>query len=229
MKEKFCPSCGEETQRLFDGLCEECFREREKLAELPETLDITQCSICKKFKIDGKWRRVELEEAVRKAVQKEAKFKEGLAGREIEIEDLSTQRPEVKIIVKGEMDGLEISEEEVIEIKLEKECCKACSRRTSGYYQAKLQIRGKEEKVSEAIQTVKRVLDESRGKNDFVSGVEETENGLDLFLGSSSLARKILREISKEYETERKSTKTLHGRKEGEDVYRSTYLLRILD
>lgn len=172
---------------------------------------------------------MEPEEAVKSSIKRKAKFREGLDGGEIEINDLSADMSEARITLSGEMGGLEISEDRTIKIKLNKESCKTCSRRTSGYYQAKLQIRGGKEKVEEALEIVKRVLDESRGKNDFVSDVKETENGLDLFLGSNSLARKISREVSKEYETERKSTKTLYGKKEGKEVYRSTYLLRILD
>ena len=55
MKE-FCPRCGKETGPFVRGFCFECMREKVKLVEIPENIEIEHCKHCKRIRIEGKWK-----------------------------------------------------------------------------------------------------------------------------------------------------------------------------
>jgi nonsense-mediated mRNA decay protein 3 len=118
--------------------------------------------------------------------------------------------------------------------KIERECstrinlvntqCPECSRRSAGYYEAVIQVRRSspatpQEKLARAAEKLRRKLE----KTSFVSRVEEKKEGIDLYVGSAPAARSALEELSKGFE----ASKTLAGRKQGREVYRTTFCVRI--
>jgi nonsense-mediated mRNA decay protein 3 len=131
--------------------------------------------------------------------------------------------------LSGELKNQKLKTREEVDIKFSDQLCDSCSKINSGYFEAKLQIRGPGDKLDEALNISRRIIEKSGGDKEFASDVERVKNGFDIFIGSNSLAKKMARKIASEFDTERKDSKTLHGEKDGQRIYRSTYLVRILD
>ncbi len=50
---RFCPACGSEKGPFIQGLCRECFLQKQKLVEVPEKIEVTHCPVCNKIKLKG--------------------------------------------------------------------------------------------------------------------------------------------------------------------------------
>lgn len=224
MKEKFCPRCGKETEELVDSLCRNCFKEKKDWVKIPDKLTVTVCQSCARKESRG-WEDIPFEEAVRKKLEQKVTSEGKIEKIYIETED---GLEEVGVEVRGVFKGVEMSEEKNVEVEVEEELCEGCKKIKTGYFEAKVQIRLEDDKGEQILDECEKILKE-RGKDEvMVSGLEETENGFDIFMASNSAAKYLAKRLSEKHEVERKNTKTLQGLKDGNKVYRSTYLVRIL-
>ena len=223
MKEKFCPRCGEETEDLFGGLCESCFRETSEPVDIPERIQLKVCEACGRVKTGNNWEEIPLEEAAKKSIEKEMNSKDEIKILEVFLGD----GEELRIKIKGESKGVEFEEESRASLDVKEKRCEACRKMESGRFEAVLQIRGEEDKVEEALDHCGKLLTKVGDKEGVVSDLEERKNGIDLFLASGNTAKKLAKELGKKFPAERKDSKTLEGLDEGKKVYTSTYLVRI--
>ena len=115
--------------------------------------------------------------------------------------------------------------EGVVEIKYQ--VCQTCSRHAGGYYEAILQIRTKQKSVLDA--AVEKVFkDIDSAPSEFFS----TENGpvkggFDFQLSSTERARSLARELMIQFGGHVNETNTLVGRKDGRDLLRHTFGVRL--
>lgn len=100
---------------------------------------------------------------------------------------------------------------------MKKSICEDCSRETSGYYEAIVQIRG-----SRARKFSEKILKELKRKT-FVSKYIEAREGIDMHVGS----KKAVAEVMGELNLKPKISDKLYGVKDGRRVYRRTYCMRV--
>ncbi len=121
------------------------------------------------------------------------------------------------------------------EVRIIREACDMCSRISGGYFEAIVQIRAtdrnpedNEKKRCEEI--ADDVLKRMRLKGDrmaFISNTSEVKEGIDLYIGSANAARHICKEVNSQLGGRFSESETLQGRKDGKDMYRVTFSLRL--
>ncbi len=199
---KFCPKCGKSVDKLYEGLCKDCYRE-EILAKLPKQIEL---KICEKCGMIIKGNDTVLAKPYFKKLAKKLDAK------------LISYNDELVL----EKEELEVS----IPIKKIYKLCHYCSLQKQGYYNAKLQIRFKAnyEKIVKYIEK-KAWQARKRDKFAFITKVEYLPNGVDIFIGSKAFAHKIAVGLKRKYNAKMKITKKLITVKLGKRLYRDTIAL----
>ncbi|MEM5853210.1 MAG: NMD3-related protein [Candidatus Aenigmatarchaeota archaeon] len=223
MREKFCPKCGKKTEKFFENLCEECFLSKISFSKIfPEKIIIKQCGGCGKFFIE-KLSSTSLEGLIDSFLQRFLK-KEGIISIKYSLEE---NRIDLRIISRTE--GLKKEEEKKIDLKFKKIVCQYCWMKSSGYFQAVIQVRAPidlleevEEDVEKQIKTLKEFDDLA-----FISKMERRKNGFDFFLGSKNSANRIARYLKEKYGGKMKITRKFVGYSKGKKIYRDTILISI--
>ena len=231
-----CINCGK-NEAMERGLCAVCITESIKITP-PGTYEITVCPKCESVMVGKRW----VEENGQSLYEKKllesisTSDKNGfidLSQSHIKIHDykgiaalhISVRRP-----------GLDNIEQDFeIPYKVRKISCPSCNKATGSYYEGKIQIRGYKdenspllEKITEFI--VRRMDLYSKKSNDsFISSIEKLREGYDIYLGKKNDCDRICKDISRDYFSNLNVSKTLAGMKEGHEIYRYTYSMRVLD
>ncbi|MCD6474351.1 MAG: hypothetical protein J7K47_05560 [Thermoplasmata archaeon] len=213
-----CVECGKETEKLYNGLCIDCYLKKKRFFDIPSQVLIKVCRNCGAYSIDGEWKHERLENIIEEYFRKNIRH-EIDCKLEIDFENRIAR-------CTGYFEGRKIIEERKFEIRFKKRLCEKCSLKKGGYFEAILQIRKKDlskklEKEMEEVIT-KRVEE----GNSFIMKKERVEEGLNYYIGSKKVAHSIARELKNFYKAEYKSSSSLVGMKDGVEVYRDTYLVR---
>ena len=231
----FCVKCGADGE-TFKGRCMHCFLEGRQLLLLPPFVDLDRCTGCDEFYVDKKWRTTSAENAAEEAAINALK---AIAEARIEAVGAQTIRQDdknfmVKMDADLEIDGHHVSAEAETVVRLKNTVCHRCSRQLGNYYEAILQLRGSNKDMDKGVRDamMNRVLDkvEAAAVNNrqmFISKVQEMHGGLDFYMSSMSLSKGIARDLSHEFGAEVKESSTLVGKKDGDDMYRLTHLVRL--
>lgn len=219
----FCVECGKETEETFDGLCIECYVKGKKFFDIPSVIDVTVCRNCGAYKIESGWAHGELDELIRT-------FLEG----HIRHEDIKNFRVAVgedgMVTCTGEFHGFPIHEEGLAEVKIKNSICETCSRMKGGYFEAVLQIRKQGGRMSE--RELKLSDDvvykkSSEYPEGYVSKRDIIHGGVDYYIGDKKMAASAARILSDMFRGESNVSTSLVGMKDGREVYRNTYIVRI--
>ena len=233
-----CPECGRETTEFHNNRCRECFLRSLTLIECPPVIKIRICPVCGAYFTAGKWieapdtRSILLSEISRSvrvhpdATDVELDFSE---------EEIDQSRYSAHIYVNAVVSDLNISATADTEIRIKRETCDSCSRIAGGYYAGILQLRADhrritEEEIERCIQLADHRLNKLTSKGDrlaFVSKIEELKEGVDLYVGSISACKQVGSAIIKELGGTSVISSSLVGKKDGEDLYRITYAVRL--
>lgn len=224
MKNKFCPRCGKETSELVEGLCEECFQKKSEIFVVPKKLEMNVCKHCGRYKEGGSWKEGKLDNVLQNLAKDSLTTERNLASKKIEIK----KGTDYKIEITGTDKETGLEEKKKIEVDINYGTCDICAKISSGYFTTTLQIRGPEEKLERALEICEKTFDRKGNPEDFISDVRDVKNGYDLYMSSNSLARKMVSRLRNKFKIEKKSSKTLYGERDGQRIYRSTYLARIL-
>ncbi|MEM5829308.1 MAG: NMD3-related protein [Candidatus Aenigmatarchaeota archaeon] len=223
MREKFCPKCGKKTEKLYEGLCEVCFLSKFSfLGKLSERLEVKECVSCGRFFFRS-YSSSNIEELIEGFFQQ--------LFREEELNSLFYRIADGKIYLTLNLktNDLEKSEEKVIDLKIKKITCQACFMKSSGYFQAVLQVRAPKdllEKIKDEIESQINYLNQY-DRLAFISSLKETKNGFDVFIGSKNSAHQIARILKSKFMAKVKITRKIGGRVRGKKVYRDTILISI--
>jgi len=217
-----CPKCGEEV----DGLCLNCTNLNE-LVWLDDFI-ITTCPRCGSFKVEGKWRVLDLEEVVDFLISKLMRIHP-----ELQVKEIIVEYEPFTIRVLGKISNTDVEVVKHPNLKIIKETCIRCSREAGGYYESILQLRAdgralEKDEVERANEIIEEVLlAEKNNQKAFVTKVVERREGIDYFFGGRDVGRKVSRKLINEFGGEIKESKTISGRMDGRDLYRFTYLVRL--
>jgi len=205
---KFCFVCGKKTEKLIEGYCEDCYNKNFNLIEVPKELCIFQCSKCKKIRQKNAWVDTEMEDLIKNSVK--------ILGNNVKIEVNKD-----KIFSTGFLKTSKKAKEEIheVNVKIIKALCPVCSKRSGGYYESIIQLRGD---ISEEILNF---IDKEIKEKTFYRA-ERVKGGLNLYIGNKNIANQIADKLKRAYKLEVKKSFKLHTKKEGRDIYKSTFLIK---
>lgn len=231
--EAFCPKCGTETEGLGPrGLCENCYTEEHELVAVPDALDVAVCPSCGRAKIGPQWVEVEGEQDLLYEVLSHAIDGEHVvAVSYTENEDPTKEHTyDVTMVVERRVEGVAVQQEVDTRLTVEQEQCEVCGKFHGGYYTYKLQIRGEvtEDAVNAVMDRAAAMTNENR--EHFISDVEESEHGVDVFVSTRRMAEELLKVLEQDYAVEKKRSRELVGQNsEGQEVYRTVIAAHIQD
>ena len=234
-----CPVCGQPSDFQIEGKCKDCFLQSIILASIPHVVHTVICPMCGAFKKSGSWveSNDEIEEIINNTINKELKILPGSEDIQVSIEFTNTNPSiyQAQIKVTGNIKGVKAHAELNSEIRLIKQTCDTCSRLSGGYYESIIQIRAEgrfpdEDEVEKVLELVYEVVERQKQKGDrlaFISKEEKLHEGTDVYIGSNSTARQICRIAGERFGCKYSESPTLSGKKDGKDIYRITYSLRL--
>lgn len=224
-----CLKCGAEPP-LISQICHKCVRETVVITRLPEVLRMVDCKSCYSLKIPGTWLEFDsVESAVGHFFESSIIWHDNLSQQktDLRLKQLDPSKYLVKAKTTANYCGLVLESglEQVVEIKYQ--VCQTCSRHAGGYYESILQIRTKQKAVLDAaVEKVFNDIDSSPAE------VFSTENGpvkggFDFQLSSTERARALARELMIKFGGHVNETNSLVGRKDGRDLLRHTFGVRL--
>ncbi len=231
-----CINCGT-NEAVEHGLCSACITSSIKI-NTPGVYEITVCPKCESVQVGKRWMERDGHALFEKKLLNSISSNDETA--KIHIEDSSIRINAYKgtatLFISVERPNIpDIHREIEIPYKVRKVSCPSCNKATGSYYEAKVQIRGFKDVDSKILENVtnyilNRMETLSKKSGDsFVSSVERLTEGYDIYLGKKNDSDKVCREISRDYFSSLNVSKTLAGMKEGHEIYRYTYSMRILD
>ncbi|MFW5912306.1 MAG: NMD3-related protein [Candidatus Hadarchaeota archaeon] len=257
---KFCYECGalmEEKGPFIDGLCSDCFLKENALLKTPEDVALKICNTCGAYYMKNSVFDIERDpqaeylEAAKEIVSSKievlqrneagtryVKFEDSEnadVAFQAEYESADTIRVDLEARVRlTENQKDPLIERREVPVKIKKTTCQVCSKRSHGYYEALLQIRGEdelsEERLGEILERLRIEFLEMRDRKreDYVSQVKRKHGGLNLYTSNSKLAKDMGRFLKKEYGAKTDHSAELVGQTEdGKDKYRVTVVARI--
>lgn len=231
-----CPRCGEEREDFVGKVCVDCFMEREELVEVDGDLSIDVCVSCGAVKV-GSWRDIGLYHALDQLMEERVRIDEEFENTvgSVEVEEELPDRVEATLSVTGTLGGRKVVVNEPVSIQVLRGVCSRCSRASGGYYEAIIQIRAEDRELVEAevdgaLDAAEEMLRSTRGaggETTFVSRLEKVDGGVDLYLGDSAMARELANRLKDRFGGEVSDSASLVGERDGHEVYRVTYLVRL--
>jgi NMD protein affecting ribosome stability and mRNA decay len=217
--------------------------------DLPAEVEVTVCEGCGAYRLHNRWEltvgdpvSTAIEKTVRESVRvvnitesgKQLLRPSDAEGIRISIEP-NLKDSSAKIKAFGKVHPLQAqakSEEAYVRIKLKTEVCRACSLKRAKHHEAILQVRGKisKEALSKLMVTLNDLAEEAGAKDpsDFIADVKRQKEGLDYYVSSLSLARKMASLLKVEFgATISESAKLVGQTRNGRKKYRVSMLARL--
>ncbi len=211
---KVCPSCGrsEPLVEFVGAFCTECDAARHSI-QPPDNLELTLCPSCRRVRIP-EWSEI-TDAALAAWLARKLKV-----GAEKPSGKFVWGKKEVEADLRFEQwsAGRPVERRVRVTIPLNKILCIDCARRSGGYYEAILQFRGERTTAERWLKRAANIINQVS----FIPKVEEKKEGWDLYVGERKAALKALQALDQHFTVSRK----LVGRKDGRNLYRSTYCVR---
>ncbi|MBN1390776.1 MAG: 60S ribosomal export protein NMD3 [Candidatus Thermoplasmatota archaeon] len=231
-----CLKCGQREQ-FADNLCEECFRASVQPISLPPVIHGNVCRTCFRLQKGRSW--LEIEASIEDAAVHLAKLNIGISGDaqnprvelSVDLQDSSVFRISGK--ASSVFKGVIVEQTLSTEVRFHLQSCPFCSRQRGNYFEAVIQLRGldtlTERQIDELLQRIRDEVYSTSLKDPrtFISNEVKVRGGHDLYMGENSHARQLAQKLHDEYGGEFKWSSSLYGNKDGRDIYRHTYLVRL--
>jgi nonsense-mediated mRNA decay protein 3 len=193
------------------------------LYDAPALLDVEQCQKCRKARLSGEWRPFSNEE-IKKWLSLKIKtpFKVKSAGVRLQ-ESLSEEGKrnyDAYLDVEFNAEGITVKRIIPVRLRISQTQCRECSLRSGGYFEAVIQLRGDRDKIEKLANRLSHRIEREEG---FVSKTEEKKEGLDLYISNKQAAHKAINWMKLSFN----SSRTLAGMREGKELYRTTYCIRL--
>jgi nonsense-mediated mRNA decay protein 3 len=237
VKTRFCPKCGKPYEGL--GICADCYLAQRKLFKVPNLIEIKICPKCNAVYRMGKWKQASSSEAIEEAVKGELEIDSEVKNPKIEIypEKIDSYTWKANVKISADLKNKRVSEQMSIKVRVKRDVCERCSRVAGKYYSAIIQIRGDRRIPSkEELARAKKIaldaiekLQQSGNELAFISDEKEFEEGLDLYIGTIAAGKQISKAIAEQMGGRLSQSPKLVGRKEGREVYRVTYSIRLAE
>jgi len=211
-------------------MCHACFAAAYSPAELPQAVQFICCRHCSAREVPGGWELHDSSvDAAEAALRGAPSWTNGLMGNQLEFElrKLDPHRFRASGSASGTLDGVALEQQFERDILLEFRACTSCSRQAGGYYEATLQLRTPRQVVLKAaVARVHAALEE--GAPEFFATEDgPVRGGHDFQLSSTDRARALSRALLLALGGEVKESSSLVGRREGRDLLRHTFGVRL--
>jgi nonsense-mediated mRNA decay protein 3 len=229
---KFCPQCGKETEEFFDSVCEECFRRGITLLG-PETrtVSLSVCAHCGEYFKGPEPTSIEevALDTVRRAIRKKYGHRSTISIAGVTTELSADERSaQVHLVVRARVQGVVSEEEGVVLVHLNRMTCDRCSRIAGGYYAGIVQVRAAGRlPTNEELEDARAIAYSALVEGDFITKEVPLKEGLDLFVSSIEFGRRIAQRIVKQLGGHFTESWKLFGRKDGRNVYRVAFAVRL--
>ncbi len=110
-----------------------------------------------------------------------------------------------------------------IDLTFENTQCPDCSRKFGGYYEAILQLRG--EFPEDILDFIDKVVSKHSDRTGAYFRIEKIKEGINLYIGSKSIANKLAK-ILKDMKFEIKKSYKLVTKRDGKEIYRTVIVAR---
>jgi nonsense-mediated mRNA decay protein 3 len=232
----FCVECGRETEIFKEGLCKECYLKTHQFTEGTEFIDIPVCVHCGVFKYKNTWMQENLEKVLVRYIKNSFKISNQL--KKIKIEPQCSEEKErinCQVSITGFIDDQKIVEKHQVFVRLKQNVCNVCSKQFGGYHEAIIQVRAEDRDLTEneldrIVLFVFKMVENMQEKGQrgvFLADYGEEHGGFDFFLSNKQAAYNITKKLQEEYGGNIKKSSKNIGMKEGKQIYRNTFLLRL--
>ena len=226
MKKFFCPKCGNETDNLYESLCESCYSSKFKKNIFRKKMNVSICNCGSVGHIENWKKDRSLEDFIDMLIKNDLKsqYMKKFSGFELSLEKEKYEEMFiVEAIVKKE--NIVIAKH-IYRIHIRHRSCPECSSFKKGYYEAVLQLRGKKETLDLFYKIVEETMNSYTGDNSFAKIVAQKDNAIDMHLGTKNILNKLKKRISSKFNVEFKTTFAQYKIKDGKEIHRTTLLVR---
>lgn len=240
MKGAFCPRCGKTGEKLFNGLCRSCFIKDFSLISLPDEIHLTICTQCGSIQRKGRWydSNLTVEDQASETVLENVKVTESVSNIQImpEIRNIRGSTIEFIVQVTGQVMDETVTQQYMVNVKVDKNVCSECSKYASGYYEAVIQLRAEDRTLNlDEIKTADDILKNRierlslDNRMAYISQKVEIKEGVDYYIGSYKVARKLTESLKNELGGVINESPRLmgHDKHAGKDLFRIWILLRL--
>jgi nonsense-mediated mRNA decay protein 3 len=225
-----CPSCGEPS----DGICEQCLAQDRSIAAVPEFLTIKICPTCSDHFFKGHWLNEDLDHAIGHVIEEALRIDADEAAVKVVLNDVTQTMVHSRVEIDVPRVGDTQHESFDINVRVDRATCDRCSRISGGYYESKVQIRADhrtpdEAELQRALEIATRTIDSAQNVDRlaFIAKTVQLREGLDLYVGTVKAAKRIVRALVREMGGNFSDSAKLVGRRDGKDIYRVTFVVRL--
>lgn len=232
----FCVECGKETPIYKKGVCTQCYINTHTFTHAPSLLNLIQCSKCNVFKYKNTWINKTAHEIILRIIKDTFKISSELNNIHyiLKCDPIETQFI-CNVTITGNLQENTIQESHQIQIRISRIVCDVCSKQYGGYYEATLQIRAADRKltpeelhnIQETIENTVQTVHTKGNRQLFITDLVEEHGGLDFYLSERGSAYTLARKIQNIYGGDLKQSSSTVGMKEGREITRITILLRL--
>jgi NMD protein affecting ribosome stability and mRNA decay len=211
---KYCPTCNRSSKdaRFVGEFCEFCVIDRVSRGFKAQA-SVEYCERCGRIRTNMGHRTFNKETLA-------GVLSKALCNSKCTIKVRGYDDKSADVLVTYPVGNDHVMFEKKIALKLVHKICLDCYRKSSGYYEAIVQIRGEKEKVGLMLQKLKKFL-EARGA--FMTKLEGRDNGVDAYTSDKIMTKNFF--IFNKLPT--KASYTLYSIRNGKKIFRNTYLLRL--
>jgi len=232
----FCVECGKDGSIFRDGVCLICYLKTHTFTKGPKIIDLPVCNHCGSYKYKNTWTSDLFRDVIRKIIKNTFQI-----SRELKKIDINTECKETKegmsckVYISGFLNDEEVTEEHEILVRQKGTVCDICSKRFGGYHEAIVQIRSDKRKLTnkelrDIRIVVENIIGELQAKGNrglFITDIGQEHGRLDFYISEKGPSLVIAKKIQEQYGgTIKQSSKNI-GMKDGRQLYRMTYLIRL--
>lgn len=236
-----CVECGNQVPNLIGGACPPCFISKTPLLDSPAVLDVELCAHCDARHVGAHWIDPDegqpLEWIREEAARSSFTVHPTVHGFTVELSETAQDERNfrIKATLTGSVEEVPVQFEKDLLVRMRRSVCDRCSRMFGGYYAAVIQLRATDRAVTEhEIKRAHRIvgdeLDRQRAsgnRESFLTKSGAVPGGFDYYLGDIEGTRGVARTLADKLGAVWEEHAKLSGRKQGEDIYRVTFLVRI--
>ncbi len=226
---KVCLKCGAKPP-LVSQLCPACLRQTTELSKVSNMQNMICCKSCFSLKVPGTWIEFDtLDSSVSHFIEQSIEWNQDATKIKstLELRQLDPHKFRANISCEGDYKGIDLISRLSTEVQIKFQVCQICSRQAGGYYEAILQIRTKRKEILDtAVDMVYNELDSS-SSDFFTTEAGIVKGGFDFQLSSTEKARSVSRDLMIKLGGHVIETNTLVGRKDGRDLLRHTFGVRL--
>ena len=229
-----CIVCGKNPPAL-GGLCAPCLGERRRFVQVPPFCELTLCAHCGSVFMGRRWENsrgetAELEDAARRAL-KVSKEEGAEVASKITVKPVNEHNADAEVTSTVKVGRSRLVQSGRTRIRIRRAVCERCSKMHGKYYEATLQVRAQGRALTaEELDLVRArvaALVKKEDRDDYVRSETEMDGGLDFQLGKLLRGKTMVRTLAQELGGKITESSTLAGNKEGRELFRVTFLLRL--